>query len=543
MTKLQGMYQLAIAMLVCVAVGCGGDEPADTTTTDPAPGTTTAGTDDHDHDHDHGDDHDHDHAGGHTDGDTSGLTTTSNPPDPQSAEETVKVALQGLQNNNPGVAWQLMPASWQKDVNSLVHEFADRMDEEVWNQSFATLQRTTALLKNKKEAIIQLIAQSQSENPDFDQAAVARDYDGTVALLDTLFKSDLASLEKMKTLDTGKLIQQTGGDLMSQMQKLSKLAPGDPFENEFKQNLKDVKIKVISQEADREVLELTYPVTERSTTTVVDPDDPSKAVETESTTEENTETKEVVFVKVEDKWVPEDMARDWDKSITEARAELENLTPEAIEGFKPQAMAVLQQVNVGLGSLEMTETPEEFAGTALGLFFQFGSMFSQPDVTSPGTDDEVTVIVESKLDDAAAEATELRLAKLADDAELGIAISAPAIDGTEFTVAPVKDINAYAEKLKADYEVKKVDTVTRTITVAPKPAAPGNADPAKPDATKPEEPKPADPKPEEPKPEEPKPEADSPAKEAPAEAKPEAEKADEAKPEAPAETPAEPAVP
>lgn len=543
MTKLQGMYQLAIAMLVCVAVGCGGDEPADTTTTtDPAPGTTTAGTDDHDHDHDH------DHGEGHTDEDKSattdpGGTTTSNPPDPQTAEETVQYALHGLQNNNPGVAWQLMPASWQKDVNGLVHEFADRMDPEVWNQSFATLQRTTALLKDKKQAIVQLIAQSQSENPDFDQAAVARDYDGTVALLDTIFKSDLASLEKMKTLDTGELVQQTGGKLMTQMQKLSKLAPGDPFENEFKKNLKDVQIKVISQEADREVLELTFPVTEKSTTTVVDPEDPSNITSSETTSEEKTETKEVAFVKVEDKWVPEDMAKDWDKSMTEARAELENLTPEVIEGFKPQAMAVLQQVNVGLGSLEKTETPEEFAGTALGLFFQFGSMFSQPDVTSPGTDDEVIVVVESKLDDAAAEATELRLAKLADDAELGIAISAPSGAGTEFTIAPVKDINAYAEKLKADYEVKKVDTVTRTITVAPKPAAPGKADPAKPDAAKPDAPKPDAPKLNAPQPEGDSPAEDAPKKDSPAEAKPEAEKAEEAKPETADEKTADPATP
>src|SRR5258708_4650419 len=51
---------------------------------------------------------------------------------PETADAALRAVLNGLHENHPEALWDAMPASYQRDVNGLVHLFAGRMHPEAW---------------------------------------------------------------------------------------------------------------------------------------------------------------------------------------------------------------------------------------------------------------------------------------------------------------------------------------------------------------------------------------------------------------------------
>ena len=72
-----------------------------------------------------------------------------------SPEAAVRRVAQGLQENRPQVLWESLPPSYRTDVNALVRNTAQRMDPEIWSRSVAIVRRAAALLKAKREFLLQ----------------------------------------------------------------------------------------------------------------------------------------------------------------------------------------------------------------------------------------------------------------------------------------------------------------------------------------------------------------------------------------------------
>src|SRR4029077_19503673 len=53
-------------------------------------------------------------------------------PIPETADAALCTILEGLHESRPGAVWDALPASYQRDVNGLVHLFATRMHPEAW---------------------------------------------------------------------------------------------------------------------------------------------------------------------------------------------------------------------------------------------------------------------------------------------------------------------------------------------------------------------------------------------------------------------------
>ena len=51
-------------------------------------------------------------------------------------ESLITTPIQALEDNNPSLLWDMLPASYQKDLNGLVQSFAKEMDAELWDAAF-----------------------------------------------------------------------------------------------------------------------------------------------------------------------------------------------------------------------------------------------------------------------------------------------------------------------------------------------------------------------------------------------------------------------
>jgi hypothetical protein len=256
---------------------------------------------------------------------------------PRTADETVTWVAQGLANEQPGVIWEAMPPSYQADVTSLVHEFANSMDPEVYNKVFAVAGKIVDVLKNKRDVIL---ASSMFEQAQVDPEKASQNWDNVVGIFDSLVSSDLADLEKLKTADPGDLLSSTGSAMMQHAAAASKMSEDDPYAKEFKAKVAAMQVEVLESTESTATLRITVP---------------------------DEEPEEMQMVRVEEKWVPKDMADEWSGAIAEARTKIAELGGEEFQQNKMQAMMGLGMVEAMVDQVATIESPEELDQMLQGM--------------------------------------------------------------------------------------------------------------------------------------------------------------------------------
>ena len=74
-------------------------------------------------------------------------------------ESFVTTPLKALEEKNPKLIWDMLPASYQKDLNGLVQTFAKEMDAELWDAGFELVGGIGELLTEKKELIAEMLSE------------------------------------------------------------------------------------------------------------------------------------------------------------------------------------------------------------------------------------------------------------------------------------------------------------------------------------------------------------------------------------------------
>jgi hypothetical protein len=367
-------------------------------------------------------------------------------PAPGSPEATVRSVLDGLRNNGPVVLWESLPASYRRDLNDLVHEFAAEMDPQVWERMFATASRLLEVLRAKKDLSVPWLAQLppvRAAGPTNEEDLSAA-YDELLRMLALVIESEIGDLEQLKTIDVGRYIERTGTAFMEQMSDWSRLSPDDPFQNEFKQWLADVKIAPVSRQGDKAVLKITAA------------DALGEPIE-----------RDWEFVRIEGKWVPAAWAAVWDERIAEARQTLERFASETVAQSKPVVLRRLDEVNAVLGELEGAQTPGEFQllmaekVVAPMMLAVQGTAAKPTPARSPANEtSSAEVVIRGELTSEIRGELQRKLSE-AGDAIVGV----PRVGDGEvrFQVVPIGDVEDYARKL--DFlRVIKVDRQKRVVT-------------------------------------------------------------------------------
>lgn len=256
---------------------------------------------------------------------------------PSTPDGTIMYVSEHLADGHPEVLWEALPDQYRKDINGLTHLFATKVDPELWNKSFSVMQKAATVLHDKKDLFLgsQLFAMA-GENKD----TIAGNWDTGTSVFGTLVNSDISNLETLKKMDWGRFLASTGAELMTMARDSSKATDDDAYQQDFVEKLKGTSVKVIEETAETATVEVTAPGKEPETTSMT---------------------------KVDGRWVPTDMAKDWDAKVAEAQAKLEAITPEAMAEQKVQAMMMLGMAEAMVDQIAQAETSEQLDQMLQGL--------------------------------------------------------------------------------------------------------------------------------------------------------------------------------
>lgn len=239
-----------------------------------------------------------------------------------SAAAAFQKTLVAFQEGRLDLVYESLPASYQTDVESLVHLFAEKMDADIWTQSFGLAGKLAAVMKSKKELILNFDAfrnhpQVELMKPNWDQFAAG---------LQEAASSDVANLGYLKQCEVKKL-------LVSANRAISGV-PMPKFGN----------IDVSSIRQDETSATLSYREL---------PDG---------------ERREVEMSKVDDQWLPKTVASGWADGIAEARKRIDQI-PEQIAANKASITKILDSAAKSLERIQQARNADEFAAALPPLMF------------------------------------------------------------------------------------------------------------------------------------------------------------------------------
>ena len=182
-----------------------------------------------------------------------------------------------------------------------------------------------------------------------------------------LADSDLGSLNKMKSIDLGKVADTFGKDILNLAEETAKFTgDADPFKLE---TMKQVKLEVVSQDGDNATVKISgLPEVLRAAGRGLPPGIPGLPGGADGlpipdfSSLENGEQK---LVKVEGKWVPADLAEGWKAGIDEAKqglGEIGNIPAEE----KQMALMMIGSLTKALDGMKKAKNEPEFQLAAFG---------------------------------------------------------------------------------------------------------------------------------------------------------------------------------
>tara|TARA_Y100000588_G_scaffold94493_1_gene102372 strand:+ start:423 stop:1850 length:1428 start_codon:yes stop_codon:yes gene_type:complete len=237
-----------------------------------------------------------------TDGEGQGIAMAD---DWSTAESSVKTVFNGLADSRPEIIWEAMPAGHKAALNGEVKKAIGNVDADIVNKVREVVQKASAIANDKQnelgEAIMLVGAGMESgsippagtqlpQEPEMDQ------YIGYAAeVLKFLSESKLLDANWLSNPDIGTFIKDDIGKVLKHPE-INKLFDQEvaewsvPNVNSFSQALstfRNVKVTVVNSMEDRAILRLDV-----SGVAIPQGAEPTSAV----------------FVKVEDRWVPEEIA-------------------------------------------------------------------------------------------------------------------------------------------------------------------------------------------------------------------------------------------
>lgn len=251
-------------------------------------------------------------------------------------DKAVMNAVKALQKDKPQELFTALPASYQKDINSVVADAAKKMDEEVWNAGQDLLKQVVKIAKTKKKLILQ--SSMLASNPNKDE--VEKNWDQGIDMLSTLINSDFTNLKKLRKGDVAAILANSGSTIMKKAKKLKTEA------SEEIEKLNTVKATLVSQDGDKAKVKI-------------------------EAKDEEPET--VDFVRVEGKWIPADMAEGFTEGIKSARENIAKIDFTSEEGkkLKSQILTQISAIKTSLKQVESAKTKEDLDGAMMGIIMSF----------------------------------------------------------------------------------------------------------------------------------------------------------------------------
>ena len=246
--------------------------------------------------------------------------------DSLSPEEAVQNWKKDAVDGRVASLWDSLPKSYQSDVEGIVHTFGEKADAEVYNEALKTASAAANLLESKKSIILELIKESAPPNKKDQLASIEKNYDSIVGLLKAIVDSDAKTIDGLKVLDIAKFC----ADIQPHTKTLAELAAIADKDMDISK-VKAATVKLLSKSDDKAEVEVSM---------------------------EGKKPQKFKVVKVEKRWVPEEMEKDWNKQIGEAKDSVSKVQEmSAVE--KEKVLSAMRLVQAAIKDLESANTKEE----------------------------------------------------------------------------------------------------------------------------------------------------------------------------------------
>ncbi|MGB0334149.1 MAG: hypothetical protein ACPGGN_02180 [Opitutales bacterium] len=276
------------------------------------------------------------------------------PDEPAAAIETITKELAA---GNGGILWEAMPVSYQSDVNKIARLAGSKVDAEIYNKVFELVGRVIEVADKQKEFIFN--AQLGGPQSEEEVGKMRTAWPSVVGFLRTLKTSSLASTAGLQAFDGKSFCEETVSELIKYAEDISTIS-GEELPLSAYNN---VVIKALESTETSATLEITAP---------------DGSVETED------------FTKVDNRWVPAEMAGEWSTSIANATEQLTAMDPEQMAQNKPQIMGVFTMIDGVLTQIEVAETQEQFDQAIQGAMMPLmGLMMMKQGMVAPSPAPEI----------------------------------------------------------------------------------------------------------------------------------------------------------
>lgn len=149
-------------------------------------------------------------------------------------------------------------------------------------------------------------------------------------------------MSRLKTIDLGSFLGTTGNRLMEQLNSLSFLLEEDKKHKDHK----DVNvIKLVSLDGENAVVDIVF---------------------------NDGSNEELPMVRVEGRWIPSDLEKDWKTNIRKANASITEISTGEIEKIKSTALSAIAEIDLMFDKLSNTNDQKQFDKTLIELQMTVG---------------------------------------------------------------------------------------------------------------------------------------------------------------------------
>ena len=244
---------------------------------------------------------------------------------------------------NCSILWHAMPASFQIDVNAIAQLVGAKVDPEIYDKSFGLIGRFAEVADKQKLFILNTKLGSELAAEQIAEIEAA--WPSIIGFVQTILTSSISSSAGLRAFDGQVFSEQTLPVLFKYSNDLAALSEENPFNSLEFDSLKTI----VSTDTTAEI-KITFT---------------NGDVETED------------FAKVENRWVPAEMAINWSMRMADAKKQLEAISSKKLVKNKPQIMGMITMVDGILTQLEKAETQEQFDQALQGAMMPIGILMMQ----------------------------------------------------------------------------------------------------------------------------------------------------------------------
>lgn len=260
---------------------------------------------------------------------------------PSTPDGTINSIIDGLKDNQADIIWKVLPVSYQEDLNGVVHNFANKMDEELYNKSFMLINKGVDLLRDKKEFFLNSSLGKKSEIEENKMIAGIL-WGSGIDAIETLTTSDISNLSSLKTINLGDFLSTTGNRLMVKVNSLNFLLQEKTKNNDYT----DVSnVRLVSLEGDDAVINIIF---------------------------NDGRNKELSMTKIEGRWILSEMAKNWKNNIEKANSSISKISSDNITKIKSTALSAIAEINTMFDKLSNANDQKQFDKTLIEIQMAVG---------------------------------------------------------------------------------------------------------------------------------------------------------------------------